>query len=385
MMHIGIDIEQFVTDPYGSGIQRVLQYLAKEWPKDMATAEFVVPYRDMFLLLSPEQATDLIGEAFDVVPNVDIRTRVNERVERYADSVPLVRSGQLMAMFSAWLLPEVSYLPSVLDRFERFQQAVPAVMIGYDALPMTEPANYRFTPGRAGEVSRYFRYLAQADSVICISEYARNAILERLRRDRRLPISVSYPGGDHITAERERSAAQTGSIRFMRLGTLEARKRPRDIVDAAELAIRLGASIELTFVGAPSASNAELNAHIAEVASREPGITWISDADDVQVLAELQASDVFLSFGTEGFGIPVLEANALGIPVLFDGIQPAAEIMNGHGALRVTGDSVEELAAVLVEYSNRSRVSELALSIDVDYLPTWRAFTEGVVAGVLTV
>ena len=29
-MHIGIDIEQFVRDPYGSGIQRVLQSLLAE-------------------------------------------------------------------------------------------------------------------------------------------------------------------------------------------------------------------------------------------------------------------------------------------------------------------------------------------------------------------
>ena len=33
-MYVGIDIEQFVRDPYASGIQRVLQYLALEWPVD---------------------------------------------------------------------------------------------------------------------------------------------------------------------------------------------------------------------------------------------------------------------------------------------------------------------------------------------------------------
>ena len=383
MMHIGIDIEQFVTDPYGSGIQRVLQHLAKDWPQDVATAEFVIPYRDMFMLLSPQQAADLIGVAFQAESSSDIRTRVKEQVEYLAEAAPLVRSGQLMAIFSAWLLPEVSYLPSVLDRFERFQQAMPAAMIGYDALPMTEPGNYRFTPGRAGDASRYFRLLAQADSVICISEYARDAILDRLRRDRRLPISVAHPGGDHIPVEIERTVSPSGPVRFMRLGTLEARKRPRDIVDAAERAIRAGAAMELTFIGAPSASDAELNGHIARVAARNPGITWITDADDARVLAELQASDVFLSFGTEGFGIPVLEANALGIPVLFGGIQPAAEIMTGHGAARVAGDSVDELAAALMTYSDRVRVSELTAQIEVDYVPTWRAFSEGVCAGVL--
>ena len=43
MITIGVDIEQFVADPYGSGIQRVLQYVAREWPADLASVLFVIP------------------------------------------------------------------------------------------------------------------------------------------------------------------------------------------------------------------------------------------------------------------------------------------------------------------------------------------------------
>ena len=42
-MRVGLDIEQFVRDPYGSGIQRVLQYLALTWPSGDVEPHFVVP------------------------------------------------------------------------------------------------------------------------------------------------------------------------------------------------------------------------------------------------------------------------------------------------------------------------------------------------------
>ena len=64
MRYVGIDIEQFVTDPYGSGIQRVLQYLAKEWPAGDLHADFVVPWQGGHALLSPAQAEALLTIPF---------------------------------------------------------------------------------------------------------------------------------------------------------------------------------------------------------------------------------------------------------------------------------------------------------------------------------
>ena len=62
-MHIGIDIEQFVRDPYGSGIQRVLQQLARHWPAGVG-ADFVVPIGDEFGLLTPVQAAEVLTIPF---------------------------------------------------------------------------------------------------------------------------------------------------------------------------------------------------------------------------------------------------------------------------------------------------------------------------------
>lgn len=383
MAHVGIDIEQFVTDPYGSGIQRVLQQLAMHWPQQRLAADFIVPWRNGHLLLNPDQAGALVSLAFVDARGGDRHAAVRAEVAHLAESAPIVSTGQLLSAYSAWLLPEVSYLPSVLRRFELFQAGMPTAMIGYDTLPMTEPANYRFTPGSAAWVSEYFRFLARADSVICISEFARDSILDSLRRDRATPISIAHPGGDHVEVAYERGQRRSGPVRILRLGTFEARKQPMEIAQAFVAAVKSGTQVELTFIGAPSASDEQINLDIRKLSEQGIGLNWISQADDVSIRHHLQDADLFLSVGTEGFGIPVLEALAQGTPVLFDGVQPAAELMEGYGALRIPGMTHEDLVALFAEYSNLGMVQALAQDVDRNHIPTWAAFADGVCSGVL--
>lgn len=375
-MYVGIDIEQFVRDPYGSGIQRVLQYLAREWPDDAAQADFVVPIGDQFGLLTPAQAAELISIPFTPRDaGEDLRGLVTGALATMAPT--LVKTGDLLAIYDAWLLPEVSYLPSVLERFELFQRCVPTAMIGYDTLPMSEPANYRFRPGAAAWVSEYFRLLTTADFVVCISDYARDSILDRLRRDPALPISVAHPGGDHIAA---RPSDPPDHPVFTRLGTLEARKRPVEILRAFEEAVtRHDIDAELVFVGGPSPSDEDINDAIRGAEAALP-VRWITGASDPDVHDLVHGSSAFLSIGTEGYGIPVLEAIRLGTPVLYDGTQPAGDLMRGRGARRVPAMEREDLAALFVQYSAPAALDELRRELDQQAVPTWADFAGSIAA-----
>jgi glycosyltransferase involved in cell wall biosynthesis len=375
-MYVGIDIEQFLRDPYGSGIQRVLQQLAMNWPSDQVQADFVVPDQGEFALLSPEQAGELLSIPF--LPrdkDGDLRAEVEEKLA--ATEAPRVKLGELLSIYDSWLLPEVSYLPSVLERFEIFAKAMPTAMIGYDTLPMTEPGNYRFKPGTAANVSEYFRLLATADSVVCISEYARTSILERLRRDRRLSTTVAHPGGDHVIVP-ETPAVKPTKTRFIRLGTLEARKRPREILAAFTEAVAAGVDAELVFVGARSASDESINAELEAATRAGIGVTWIQDADDERVTELIAGASVFLSIGTEGYGIPVLEALALGTPVLYDGIQPAAELMDGNGAKHVPALTHGDLVQLFMSHMKSQELGGLSGQIDQLTIPTWAEFSRSV-------
>ncbi len=375
-MTLGIDIEQFVTDPYGTGIQRVLHQLAQNWPADVP-ASFVAPFQGGFALLTPEEATGLLALPF---AERDSETDLRDLVSAYlaATVTVKVQLGDLLAVHDGWLLPEVSYLPSVLQRLEIFERCMPTAMIGYDALPMTEPANYRFVPGTASWVSEYFRHLTRVDSVICISDYAADEITCRLRRDLRKTTIVAHPGGDHIAVREPRVRKEGAPVRFLRLGTLEARKQPVEILAGFRQALAQSANAELVFIGKPSASDRSINDIIAGAIDEGLPVTWITHADDALVYDELHRADVFLSIGIEGYGIPVLEAIRLGTPVIYDGIQPAGEIMDGRGAKRCDGSSVEQIGRMFSLNSDEATIGRLYEGLDQTLLPQWRSFANTV-------
>ena len=379
MTTIGIDLEQFVRDPYATGIQRVLHQLAKNWPNDVAVAEFVVPVGDRFGLLNSAQATELLAIAFTPrEAEVDLRDHVNEYLmNTVTTTVPL---GDLLSIYDAWLLPEVSYLPSVFERLDVFHRCMRTTMIGYDTLPQTHPANYRFVPGSAVWVSEYFRWLSTIESVVCISEYAQTSILDRLRRDRTLATTVAHPGGDHLAIRAGNPPADGEPTRFIRVGTMEARKCPQEILAGFRAARANGANAELVFVGRASSSDDAINDDIRLAIRQGLPVTWIEHAADEQVHDIINGGSAFLSIGIEGYGIPVLEAIRLGTSVLYDGSQPAGDLMAGSGAQRVAAGGVAELAQMFTQYSAPGALAALRAELAPAAVPTWASFARGVVA-----
>ena len=380
MTQVGIDLGQFVSDPYTSGIQRVLQYLAREWPSEDVPCDFVVPYGREFLLLNPSQAATMLDAAFAASGSDEVRQVVSEAITRISGACPKVRTSELLSMYSSWLLPEVSYDRQVLDRLELFARTMPCTMIGYDALPMTDPANYRFTPGSAALVSEYFRLLTVVDSVVCISDYSRESILRRLRRHPSRKTVVAHPGGDHVPVADRAVKEERSPVTFLRVGTMEARKHPVEIVRGFQTARARGTQARLVFVGAPSASNFSINRAIEEAVESDDAIQWIRGASDDDVARWQQDADVFLSFGIEGYGIPVLESIRRGTPVLFGGVQPAADLMFGRGSRRVdpTDSEVESMASMFEMHSRREECEALLKELDPSAVPAWRDFTVAV-------
>ena len=210
---------------------------------------------------------------------------------------------------------------------------------------------------------------------MCISDYARDSILDRLRRDRALPIRVAHPGGDHLESRSSQAPAKT---RFTRLGTLEARKRPVEILEGFKLAVDQGLDAELLYIGKKSSSDEAINQAIQEAIDERYPVVWVQGASDTEVYNLVNESSVFLSIGIEGYGIPVLEAIRVGTPVIFDGVQPAGELMVGKGALHVPCDSSLKLKDMFIQYGNAQALANVRAELSQASVPTWRNFAEQV-------
>lgn len=333
-MKLGIDLEQFVTDPFASGVQRVVQYLAKEWPAENP-ADWIVPTdaTGEYAILTSDQAAELVTFPFENPMHVsELPGAVRKLIAHF--SAPRISENDLEHNYDLWFLPEVCYTPKVLKRFERIQRHTTTAMIGFDALPMSDPYSYKFTPGTLATVSEYFRLIATTDILMCISDFTKNEALNFLRRDQSLVTTVVHPGGDHVPPEiKQPNQENQGKRTYLRVGTMEARKQPVEILQAF---LNSPAAMENTavlhFVGAPARVDVDINFAIEQAIEAGHPVRWTTDASDEVTTHMIREADVFLSYGREGYGIPVLEAIQLGTPVFYGGVQPAAEIMQGHGA-----------------------------------------------------
>ena len=362
---IGIDLGQFALDPFGSGVQRVLQQLTHHWPED-TPAEFLVPTEAGFGALDSTGAYQLLSTTFESRPtDHEAPALIANRARSLF--VNEVGHDQLSQRYSSWLVPEMTYDPGNLARIRAMQEWMPVTMIAYDALPMSHPENYHFTPGTHGNVSEYLRILRDARTLVCISEFSRQQMFDVLRRDRSKTTEVAHPGGDHVKA----SGPSNPPIRpmFLRVGTMEARKHPVEIVTSFMFAVDNGLEADLVFVGSPSRVDVAINAAVQRAIDSGYPVRWITEATDHQVVEYMGAATAFLSYGIEGYGIPVLEAIRRGLPVLFDGIQPAGDIMEGRGAIRVP------LGSDATAWRNAiDRAADARSQRDPNGVPTWNDF-----------
>ena len=161
---------------------------------------------------------------------------------------------------------------------------------------------------------------------------------------------------------------------------MEARKCPQEILAGFRAARAAGANAELVFVGRASSSDDAINDDIRLAIRQGLPVTWIEHAADEQVHDIINGGSAFLSIGIEGYGIPVLEAIRLGTPVLYDGIQPAGDLMAGRGAQRVAAGAVDELAQMFTHYSEPGALAGLRADLVPGAVPTWAEFARGVVA-----
>jgi glycosyltransferase involved in cell wall biosynthesis len=280
---------------------------------------------------------------------------------------PAITESDLYTTYELWFLPEVCYTPKVLKRFEKIQKNTKTAMIGFDVLPMSDPYNYMFTPGTLATVSEYFRLIATTDILLCISDFTKDQAEKFLRRSKNLTTTVIHPGGDHVPIAKEGSLGHP--VTYLRLGTMEARKQPVEILQAflESDAAKNGTAV-LHFVGAPARVDVDINFVIERAIAAGFPVRWTTDASDQLAIELTKNADVFLSYGREGYGIPVLEAIRLGTPVFFDGVQPAAELMQGHGAYEVPIGELFSMPLV----SNLTKSDQLSV-------PTWTDFVREVV------
>jgi glycosyltransferase involved in cell wall biosynthesis len=226
----------------------------------------------------------------------------------------------------------------------------------------------------SAEIRRDYPRLARdhahrADAVVVNSEYTKTQVIERLG----VPegrITVCRPGAPGWTRRSEPAAP--GHILF--IGTIAPRKNAPGLLGAfAQLAAAMGDTPELVLAGRITAEG--LHGTGVDVASVIDRIRMPGYVDDTakRELYERASMLVLPSFD-EGFGIPALEAMAMGVPVIGADRGALPEVLGDAGLLVDPDDTsaiADAMRRVLEDSALRRRMADAGVARAAQY--TWQS------------
>src|SRR5438094_7953576 len=168
------------------------------------------------------------------------------------------------------------------------------------------------------------RVLRAARQVIAVSEFTRRELIELLGVPEARIHVVPNAVEDEFTQD---GPAEHGEY-VLAVGTLEPRKNLDRLMEAARRA-----HTELRIVGARGWGGVEVAGN---------GVRWLGEVSDAE-LARLYRGAACLAYPSlyEGFGIPVLEAMACGVPVVTTRGTAMEEVADGAAVLVDAHDPVE--------------------------------------------
>jgi glycosyltransferase involved in cell wall biosynthesis len=209
----------------------------------------------------------------------------------------------------------------------------------HDLVPLRHP---EWTHGRTVRMhSAKYRHAAEhANPLVCISAYTAREAQELLGVEpERTPVVRPAPA-DVFRADGDR--ADLGRPYVLTVATLEPRKNLETLLRAHEL---LGDGPALAVVGASGWGPQPL--------LDRPGVIRLGYVDDAE-LARLYRGAAIFAFPSrfEGFGIPIVEAMASGVPVVASSHASLDEAA-GAAAVRADPDHPEEWAAGIEEAARR--------------------------------
>lgn len=233
-------------------------------------------------------------------------------------------------------------------------------------------------PGKAdAEARRHFlkrteASLRRADGIITISEFTKRALRDRfgldeakikvtplgLSRPFRAPLSppptaptsavlaeVGDPAGDPVGATLRKYDLPGEFLLFV--GATEARKNLPRLIEALAVVHRKFRPVPLVLVGRKGGDHArilsEIQARGLEAWVRLPG--YLPESE-VGALYRAASAFVFPSF-CEGFGLPLLEAMACGLPAAASDVSALPEV-GGDAALYFRPEDPEDIAAKII-------------------------------------
>lgn len=253
-------------------------------------------------------------------------------------------------------LPRLTRDPAVgavVSQYVRpFRSGVPTVSVIHDVLCLDFPALFGWRHRMIRKL--LFGWAARhSDVVMTVSDYSRGRIAHHFGID---PARIDVvPNAVAVTGPLPAAERNPGPLRLLYVSRFETRKRQEWCVSTANALATNGREVELTLVGHAEGAYAD---HVrAEIAATQvPGaaVTIRSDVSADELARLYSETDLFLfPSGGEGFGIPVIEAAAHGVPCVVAANTAMIELAGHYAGVPVTGEDCADFIAAVTDAVDR--------------------------------
>ena len=254
-------------------------------------------------------------------------------------------TGAMYSAFTGADFPGISKLGKVdlihaTDHYIPHAKFAPMVATLMDAIPFSHPewSSGRF---RGAKNALWKKAISWADHIITISEYSKQELCKwtgvSAERISVIPLGVDARWFREVTAEEfalVRAKFKLPSQYFISVGTLQPRKNVAAVI-AAHRAMTLAQRKQTPLVIVGRAGwKCEEEIKQIKADAQTGAIIWLQHVSDAELLPVLKAAQALLFPSlAEGFGLPVLEGFAAGVPVITANTTSLKEVGGAAAAL----------------------------------------------------
>jgi glycosyltransferase involved in cell wall biosynthesis len=332
------------------------------------TEEYVVRTLSAFARHGPD---DIVPVLFVLSSMPDAHPDLCETFETVVCPIDGTNRPLRIAAESTWLANHTQGFAVVhhLGGRRPVATARPAVVTVHDLQPLDHPD--WFSPAKRAFLGWSLpRTLRSADVVVVLSEMVSRQVVDRFGVDPDRVVVV--PCGTDHRADSPAEPSRAPVILYP--AVTHPHKNHSTLIEAFARVAGRHPDASLVFTGAPGSADAEVRA-AAEASGIGHRITFtgrIPAAD----LATLMAGATVMAYPSryEGFGIPVLEAMAAGVPAVVAAGTAAADLATSAGVVLEPDDVAgwaEEIDLLIADTGYRSQVARSGLVRASNY--TWEA------------
>lgn len=364
---IYLDISQFISHPYKTGIQRVLYEVLNTWKTREPLVPIFINEKSETNIL-PYKVIELIQSYFQQENNSIEATAIEiKSFSKINNPINLLSENNFL-IFN----PELFYNQNRINYYQNFIKTRGAELlyfIIYDLLPFINPEY--FPRNILTGCTPYLTLIVNLKNCGFISEKTKRDFITRATKSDNLLSKPILPlGGDTLGTNTH--TFDSTNITFTVVGDIRPRKNTEKVIDVFENIWKKGIKIKLQLCGPLNWPNLIMKNRLESLKENQPLFNWIEAPND-QVLRDsiINSRCTIYASENEGFGLPPLESLSLGTPVIVGNHIPSIENLPDDGMIKLRDINHNTLEQAISQMTNNLFAKEKQIKTKDLNIPKW--------------